>query len=830
MKRNKLWLVTVALLFVVAFNVAAQNKPQKPAKKNAKTEKPQPEKPAPNASEDERKVKDIVAFLEYMLNTIGSSGTPARDKDVLITESYSKIFRDAKVQVEDDLDEERHVITNKDIVAYLKDVDFFFTDAHFELAIEEIKSSAMANGQLFYKVSLRRSLTGVTSTGKPVNNTIPRYIEINYDPEIQDLKIVSIYTNVFDEREALTNWWAELSYEWQSVFKRKLSLTADSIGFNDIKNITTIEDLDLSNNRYIQNIEPLAQLFSLKLLDISHTNISDLTPIRNLTELVELNLSYTKTSDLTPLKYSTRINRLNISHTDVNDITVIEKMPALQNLEMSSIPAADFTPVRNLGGLLYLDLENTKISDLSAIQDLAQLMELNISRTLFQNIEPVQNLKNLNTLNIDSTYITNINALSELKNLKILYANYTMIQELKPLENLEHLEKVYCDQTPVTRDKANAFMAANPGVLVIFNSKDLHAWWQALSPAWQEAIRNMSDLSADPSKEELAKVTNLDSINLGGQSNIRDLEPLRRLQKLQAVIADNTGIEDLSPLQEHNDIRYLDISETDVSDIMVLGSLTKLKILKADKSKIQNIEPLHNISGLEEFYADHTSVHDITAQEFLENNPGCLIIYKTIHLNRWWKNLPANWKEVFRTQMKKDTTATRENLHRLAELEVLNFKDASVTDLSALGEFVRLKELHFSGTAINAIPALDNIKSLRSLHATNSPIQNIESVNQFTYLESLDISNTPVDDLKPVGSLQNLKSFNCAGTQIKKLDPLQNLNTLEYLDCSNTLVKQLDAIMKLPLKTLKCYNTRVSEKEVDGFKKSRPDCQVIYYR
>ena len=62
---------------------------------------------APNAADADNDYKErterLVSFLEFMLNTVGSESTSTRDKDVIITQSYSKIFRDAKVQVEDDL-------------------------------------------------------------------------------------------------------------------------------------------------------------------------------------------------------------------------------------------------------------------------------------------------------------------------------------------------------------------------------------------------------------------------------------------------------------------------------------------------------------------------------------------------------------------------------------------------------------------------------------------------------------------------------------------------------------------------------------------------------
>jgi len=45
------------------------------------------------------KVKGLISYLEFALNTIGDSNTPPREKDIIITTSYSKFFRDEDVQV-----------------------------------------------------------------------------------------------------------------------------------------------------------------------------------------------------------------------------------------------------------------------------------------------------------------------------------------------------------------------------------------------------------------------------------------------------------------------------------------------------------------------------------------------------------------------------------------------------------------------------------------------------------------------------------------------------------------------------------------------------------
>ncbi len=76
-------------------------------------------------------IRRLMGFLEFSLNTLGSSETSTKEKEIIINESYQKAFLHEKVQVEDDLDENREILTYKDVQAYLKDVDFFFKEADF---------------------------------------------------------------------------------------------------------------------------------------------------------------------------------------------------------------------------------------------------------------------------------------------------------------------------------------------------------------------------------------------------------------------------------------------------------------------------------------------------------------------------------------------------------------------------------------------------------------------------------------------------------------------------------------------------------------------------
>ncbi len=809
MRQNKWWFLSAFFIFMAGVEVQAQQ-------------------PKPDTKKHEQKVRDMVAFLEYVLNTIGSGTTSARDKDVLITESYTKIFRDAKVQVEDDLVEKRNVITNKDVQAYLKDVDFFYDNLKFEFTIKDIQGKVNANDRLFYKVSLIRNIQGTTVEGKLVNNTIPRYIEINYDPKDQDLKIVSIYTNQFDEKGALLNWWKQLSFEWQSILQRKLNIT-DSVDLTDLQNIASIEALDLSGNQFIQDIEPLTQLSGLQALNLSNSSITDISPIRNLTDLVDLNLSNTKLEDISALKYADKLVKLNLNGTAVSDITVLERMSRLENLDLSGTNVMEFTTLSYLTALKYLNLEKTKISNLSPVDSLLNLSELNASRTIVENVSPLKGLNNLTVLNLDSTQVSYIKPLADLKNLKIVRLNNTLISDLNAFHELSNIERIYCDQTKINRAVAEAFMTSRKGVLVIYDSKDLKGWWDSLSPAWQKVFRDAAGTGVLPTNEELVKITNLDSINVADNNELKDLGPLQRLQKLQVLIASGTGINNLSPLQEHKRIKTLDISNTAVSDISLLPQFSNLTMLKADQSKIQNLEPLLGLRSLKKIYADETGVDDTDAQNFLSKNSDCLIVYKTDTLLTWWNELSEDWKVIFNAQVSIQSKSRREDLHRLIELETLQFKDIAVNDLSTLGVFIRLTNLDFSGTALSDISPIVNLKALKKLSATNSPIRDLGPLAQLSNLEELDISNTPIEELKALSNLQNLRILNCSGTQVSSLSPLDNLS-LESLDCSNTNVKKLEPLFGLPLKTLKCYNTRVSSKEVEKLKSRIPECNVVYYR
>src|ERR1035437_7464990 len=167
---------------------------------------------------------DLINFLEGTLNFLGDRKSVPREKEVIINNSFSKIFLSPKVQIEDDLDEKRKVPLYKDVQAYLKDIDFFFKGATFKFRVDEVQYTVNSPTNLFFKITVTRQLNGRTIQGDTVNSTKVRYIEVNLDPEQNTMKIASIYSTKINEEEELQSWWNGMPVIWKFALGKNIKV------------------------------------------------------------------------------------------------------------------------------------------------------------------------------------------------------------------------------------------------------------------------------------------------------------------------------------------------------------------------------------------------------------------------------------------------------------------------------------------------------------------------------------------------------------------------------------------------------------------------------
>jgi len=844
---------------------------------------------APDLDKYKKQVTELVKYYEETLNFLGDPTSVMNEKEIIINDSYLKMFANDKVQVEDDLDENREVPLNKDVQAYLKDIGFFFRSAKFEFVVSDINHFVTEENLNYFKVSMNRILDAITVTGDTVHSRNVRFIEVNLDIKANALKIASVYTTKLNEKEENKAWWNDLTNTWKEILGKNIFVfdsieMADISFFTDslivvnsnpksdhansdsslifrtempeemqtffdslnstdtiyldsepvhgrISGILKLQKIDITGISEIRNLGPLSELTELREILCPNTLITDLIPIRNLNHLEILDCSQTPVDDISPLHYSVTIRELNCGYTLLSDLLPISGFVNLETLKCDGLKITDLEFTAKMTNLKMLDCSDTRIYDLSPVQYLDNLVSIDFSATSINNLDAVSGLTGLTYLNCENTTVDSIGPLAGLINLEILRISSTGVGSLQPLNDSPNLKKIYCDNTRIAKTEAIQYMRNHPSCLVIFESEDLTSGWNELENAWKAVARNYAEISEIPTQEELHALLTITKMNITGNTEITTLNPLKWFFNLKTLHASSTKITDFTPLSQVIELEDLDISDNAVENIDFLSNLSQLHTVNLQNTRVSSLKPLENKQSLKFVYADSSRVNDESAFDFREKNQECIVIYKTRDLENWWKNLPAAWKEYFTELEGCDSPPTKEQLHEILYLDSLVISNNNrISDLLPITMIRALRKFIIAGTSVNNLQPLTKMNQLEELQCSQNPVGDLTMLAELKKLKVLSIENTPVEDIEPLAVLSQLVSLNCSGTQIKSLNPLEGLFNLTEIKLNNTSIKSLKPLLELPrLKKLECYNTGVSAKNVEKFREAKPDCTVVYY-
>lgn len=748
----------------------------------------------------------LISFFEYSLNTIGSDSTSVEDKEEIIYTSYSKIFKNDKVLIEDDLDENRKVPAYKSVQAYLQDIDYFFQNVQFGYHIEDISFSENESGEYFFKTSLSRKAKGITINHDTVENTLRRYIELMVDIRSKDIKIASIYTTKLNEEEELVSWWNNLHEEWKSILQEQ-AIIKDSVQYDQLKKICSLEKIDLSGKR-ISGINPLNKLNGLKELRLSRTFVKDLTPLRNCSKLEILVIDSTPVSSLQLLDHLSNLKELSINSTGISDLTPVKHFRKLEKLYCSGTSISSLDSLKQLIHLKELDCSNTAIQQGNVIENFRSLEVLNVSRTGIDNLGFLTSLSNLNKLYFSNTAINNLGAIKHLEKISLLAFNNTPVKSLEPINGLTSLKKIYCDSTAISQEDAISYIRQHPDVLVVYQAGNLIKWWNGLSVEWKKIFKKYIQADDLPTEKQLASVRNIDTLNISGNTEILTLPELAPLVSLKVLKANHTKISNIEAITTVVHLQELEFSDTKVNNLNGIEKLKNLRLLNCDETQISNT----------------------TITRFIKENSNCLVIYRSSELQGWWDGLDNEWKEAFHQHLKMNEVPDKIQLHVLVKQDSISLNNKRIDNLNPLQKFSELDFLRVSNTNVNSLDGIKKFRQLTRLEFPDNPIKDLSPLENLKGLKSIDCSNTAIENLKPLSKINKLESLKCSGTQIKTLKPIEQLKRLTYLDFSNTRVKNISPIQKInTLKTVVCYNTALSKKETEAFIKAHPDSRLIFY-
>ena len=800
----------------------------------------------------QNQIRQIISFLEFSFNTVGSSQSTRREKNTIIDQSYLKVFRDDKVQIEDDLLADRTTIINKDVQAYLKDIDFFFNDAQFSFSLDNIEYSFNDDNQLYFTAELKRKLSATTRKGESVENEIPRYIDFNVNRANEALKIVSIYSTKISMTAAIQQWWNTLPLEWKEIFADSVyfrenfsmadALSVDKdlkigdtlyvsrfdtiVGFRgeglgdilandaktsnkdsvylisvqdtvvfdsprlmgDLQQVVDSRSLNISN-RNIADLSPLWIFKRLQKLSLAYTPVKSLDPLKNLRRIEELNCNNTQIESLEAVKFLSRLRSLSVEYSLVHDLNPVSKLLQMEKLDLTGTLINDLGPIKDLKKMNFMECNQTLLKDLSPLSNMNMLKHLDISRTNVEELSPLSNLSSLEELRLTQTPIKDLQALAKLKNLQALYCEKTSISDLSPLIKLERLDKVYCDQSGIKEQEANRFMRSNPNVLVIHKSEGLLSWWNDISPAWKQFFQNNYSIPALPDREQLQRLANIKEINISRHTEFADLGPLRLLTNLKKIELNRTLITNLEPLRGLRHLEYISLSYTGIQDLTPLSQLNELTFINCEFTPVSSIHPLSELFSLEELWIDKTLVDDL---------------------------LPLSELSSLRRIYCDQSRAQAENAEKLMALRpdlliIYRTQQLAFWWEQLLPEWQKLFRNHINMDPIPSREQLHMVVSLASVFIEgNMEISSLEPLSTFSRLKELTISRTRISDLNPLKTLNQLERITLNESPVRDLKPLLVLNNLKYLDLSNTPISDIDELGKIKqLESLNCSGTKI---------------------
>ncbi len=147
----------------------------------------------------------------------------------------------------------------------------------------------------------------------------------------------------------------------------------------------------------ITDLGPFVGLTGLINLQVDNNSISDLTPLMNLSSLQVLDLENNKNvSDLYPLTDLTQLRELDLGNNQVEDLTPLTQLTNLRILDLWQNLVSEISPLANLTQLVELQLRNNAIQNAAPLQNLMNLQSLSL------DYNPIANPSNRTATNCPS--------------------------------------------------------------------------------------------------------------------------------------------------------------------------------------------------------------------------------------------------------------------------------------------------------------------------------------------------------------------------------------------------------------------------------------------
>ena len=544
---------------------------------------------------------------------------------------------------------------------------------------------------------------------------------------------------------------------------RVLNLRRNDIAeLGPLANLTSLWWLGLDDNA-IADVSPLSGLTSLTYLTLGNNEIAELGPLADITSLTQLTLRGNYISDVSPLAGLTSLTHLLLGWNDISDVSPLAGLTALNQLGLHSNDIADLSPLADMTSLTYLGLSNNGIADVTPLAGMTALTELWLSSNAIFDVTPLAGLTALTWLWLHSNDIADLSPLAGMTALTQLSLGGNGISDLSPL----------ADMTSLTY-----LGLSNNGIADVTPLADM----TALTELWLYG-NDIADLSP------LAGMTALTELHLS-VNGISDLSPLADMTALTVLYLGGNGIADVTPLAGMASLTNLDLSNNETSDVSPLSGLTSLTTLKLHGNRIADLGPLSSLASLTRLELHSNQIVDLgplsglTSLTTLDlSNNGISDVSPLVgndglsegdavdlSLNPLSRQSRESHIPTLRQRgVEVETDAPARELPEVPDAELRRAAERAMRLHDV--DFATLTSLDASGLGIGDLAGLEGAASLRGLFLDGNRIADIAPLAGLR-LSVLTLARNRVEDLAPLAAMYSLVNLALDGNSLGDLPPL----------------------------------------------------------
>jgi hypothetical protein len=208
--------------------------------------------------------------------------------------------------------------------------------------------------------------------------------------------------------------------------------------FELLGELTSLESLYIETS-FLDNLDFIEQLSSLRHLQLSHTEIKDYSPLAKASQLKSLTLGDNEISNIDFLKTFKQLEALSLTTNNINSLDAIGNNTKLKRLCVCNNPIENYEAVKRFSELEYFcNGSNHSIELLSNNKKLVEFEPREINQEGINKLSEFENLKTVNIRKFIGETI-DVSHLVTVEHLQI-YGDFEVVLGLENLINLQSID------------------------------------------------------------------------------------------------------------------------------------------------------------------------------------------------------------------------------------------------------------------------------------------------------------------------------------------------------------------------------------------------------